>query len=108
MDPGSRLTGQDSDPSSSKREVLKSLASRIEHKFFFYRAYDLDTSIVIEVLSALGDLQKSLSLDERETIKKIIQIENLCYSAISLFKEPQNREHFFNALRSIASAIKHV
>jgi len=100
-------------PATSKsaeaiRESLKGHAVYIEHKFDRRRAADIKPDRLRQVLSDLKDLTKALPRSERKALGRIRKIENLCYSAISIYPEPQNRHHYFQQLRSIARLLRRV
>ena len=90
------------------RQRLRGRADYIEQKFHNRRAYDVNSSHLDEVLGDLAQLSEAVPASERDALRRIGEIEDLCYAAISNYQESENRPTYFKQLRRIAQLVKRV
>lgn len=85
------------------KNSLRLFAEEIELKFQEARGADIVPGMVdaiAKIAVALGKIADS------QDSKKILQdIADTCYSAISLYREPQNRNFYYKQLRALKGLI---
>lgn len=87
--------------------ILKSIVDYFEGKFSSSRASDIAPQKIEDILNVLTRIKNKMDLKfvDNDLLGSILSLENSCYSAISLYSEPQNRTFYYESLQGILAQL---